>query len=739
MGTLRADLEAELDRRRAPDLLAEIDHVRQELARARREAEELRGRIPFWDRVVFFKDTPDEARLGEVEERSEELEAELERLRGELEQALDLVAEAYPPFALARAVERVQRRVSGLEVEGWVFKDVDGEGELAEEVDALGAQVLELYAPDLDLDRLLETLADVDACRQSAEDAPASFDEHGRLGWEPASGAQVIRAAAARLLKGDFAAMRGRAGELEQERTRLEAELAETKEGISLWDTINIFTVTPAEARRNELEAELEQVGRELRQAHEGALSAFPPLTLYVKTLELLGAAASLSPGSESALVEGGEVVSRSYVAGRPLVLAGLYGLLDGLRQAFGGVPLPPSLADRLAPPEGAKGSPLDSLRESFQERFELGDGPVYTQRLLEHAAMIGALAERLERVQARISVWDRLVFFIDSVPEQLEDQLQERRAWHLGEAKRAWEALMEAASQAGSGLAPFAVRDAFIAADEAIDAIHTDGGSSSFPKSCSVYGRGAALSALERLERALAGFYGLRGTRDGLVDEVADHPPVEGTSPVRGLFEPLTHAELVRRLAQRFGKTGLSGRVQKLRALQSERRDVRQDERQVSKQISFWDKVNIFTTTPAEAERKALLKELGSLDESVAVEAGQIDQRFDAALAELYPPALVYYAIGGVTHAVRSITAVCVSYTVTTGGGDNKRTETRYRCELRGKGTAQSSARHLGERIVRAFGVLPGYHELLEQAERTRLAALGRVAPRVEGDDAVE
>ena len=45
--------------------------------------------------------------------------------------------------------------------------------------------------------------------------------------------------------------------------------------------------------------------------------------------------------------------------------------------------------------------------------------------------------------------------------------------------------------------------------------------------------------------------------------------------------------------------------------------------------------------------------------------------------------------AAAPVVDAIEDIRGVCQSYTVEVGSGDNKRTETRYRCELVGKQAA--------------------------------------------------
>ena len=54
---------------------------------------------------------------------------------------------------------------------------------------------------------------------------------------------------------------------------------------------------------------------------------------------------------------------------------------------------------------------------------------------------------------------------------------------------------------------------------------------------------------------------------------------------------------------------------------------------------------------------------------------------------------------------AVEEIGASCQSYTVTSGTGEDKRTETRYRCVLHGLGAAESAIERWCAGLVKERG----------------------------------
>ncbi|MDF1664310.1 MAG: hypothetical protein P1V97_21265, partial [Planctomycetota bacterium] len=67
----------------------------------RHELRELRGRIPTWDRIVFFSDTPDEAREAVLEQQLNDEQEALNKFYKTMEGRLQSICEDFPPLAIA--------------------------------------------------------------------------------------------------------------------------------------------------------------------------------------------------------------------------------------------------------------------------------------------------------------------------------------------------------------------------------------------------------------------------------------------------------------------------------------------------------------------------------------------------------------------------------------------------------------------------------------------------------------
>ncbi|MEW6283949.1 MAG: hypothetical protein AB1758_35380, partial [Candidatus Eremiobacterota bacterium] len=107
-------------------------------------------------------------------------------------------------------------------------------------------------------------------------------------GYPPLSPDRLAGLLAARLEGTDFAASRKLLETLIEKERRLAAETTEASAFISVWDTLNIFTVTPAEKRRNELQAERRRLSPEIARVQQHvdqlfaqAASVYPPAGLF--------------------------------------------------------------------------------------------------------------------------------------------------------------------------------------------------------------------------------------------------------------------------------------------------------------------------------------------------------------------------------------------------------------------------------------------------------------------------
>ena len=181
--------------------------------------------------------------------------------------------------------------------------------------------------------------------------------------------------------------------------------------------------------------------------------------------------------------------------------------------------------------------------------------------------------------------------------------------------------------------------------------------------------------------------------------------------------FTPLQPAALHGLLAFMLEGTSFKEQYQEATQRLGSLRKADRERVSVEEEITLWDRINVFTTTEAEARRNELKAEIGGLSAELVTQRAEVAGKFWQAL-RAYPPALLCAQLDGVVEAVEDIRAVCRSYTVSTGSGKTRRTETRYRCDLVGKDEAVRAMQGWAAEMVRVFGEQLGYHELLEALE---------------------
>jgi len=707
---------------------ARSPRLRRELGRLQRELQEIEQRIPFWDRLVFFSQTADEERSTRLRRRMAELQTELGEVEVEEAAALEQLGKEFPPFALAQLLERALRIArKDLEVSGFLFRDVQRES-LEVALQTLANALRDAYCPDLDLRELFREVCDP-ARRAELAASGDEVERDRRAGYRPAPMRSLLPLVA-RTVGDDLEADRQALIELGERREEVAETLARAESDVGFVDAVNVFSESPEEQRRDALAEELTEVEEALRQRYERvnqhllrALNAYPPLEVYQRTLEVLGVISVLVPETHERLLPEGLLGTVSRVERRPLVYAALARLHTSFARAFPGVPLRVrGAATPVHDGEAGAETPQAKLLAEAFARLEARGAPVLRARALEHAELLGGVVEAERQTQARVSTLDWLVFWSDTEDEARLRVLRGRRAFHATTLAEHYSDLLGLAREGVGGLPPFALRDVTVEILRAIKEIHTDGGTSSSPRTCSVYGRGRANLALGGARRVLADSYGLSGSRRTLFEAVAAcsdrSPPPEG-----GPFAPLSYDELVRLVASRVAPDfGESYRQVKEKA--QLRRVLEREREEVAEEISIWDRINVFSTTEEEARNKELKSELAEVSGEHQALMLELDRQLDAALVA-YPPAELYYSLGALMSQVDRIRAVCRRSTRTTGTGKNKRTETVYTCALVGHGEAIKSARRWAHAFVRVFGDLPSYAGVLEQWELWRLGKL--------------
>jgi hypothetical protein len=710
--------------------------LRQSINKLERELGEVDQKIAIWDRLVFFSDTEDEAQKKLLADRVKEQTADWDAVTQELESAFEKIGTNIPPFAIGCALEGcLQSARSGLDVGGLFFKHVEDRGDLEGILESLANRVIELYAPDFDQQSLYEQLTDQSRCESIARDADDGvLQGDDSLGIAPLSMNRLLPLCAERLLESGFFETRARHQELIQDERDLRKQYEEAKEAVPFLDKLNVFTDSDLETERKALKEEYKSVQESRESCYEQnrgqlhkCLSVYPPLDFYQRLLEAAAVTRLLKVGEERTLSMKGEIVAEKITSPRMLLIAALNRLMSKFAETFRGVQLPNQLVDKTNSTDHRP----DYVRKFFKN-LEGSDVPHFCKEALSHACLQGHIDRQIKETAQQISLIDRLVFWSDTKEEAEEDQLQYRNNWNKDWTQVLWNRLLEEAALSATQLGPFSLRDNAIESIESIGNIHTDSGSSSSPMSCSVYGRGEAQKALRSIKRGFEDCYHLQGNRDDLLETVYQLTE-RGVDPVSAedegkRFGQIHYDDLAFELARRLTDSrfnNLYGSVRKL-TNKLDKLEIRKDS--AESKISLWDCVNIFTTTPDEGLRNQLKAEISVVDKEAAPLLNELNALFNKAI-QIYPAALHYFEINAVIIAVNRISASCQSYTVSRGSGDNKTTETRYRCVLNGHGTAKSAMRHWAAAMVKHFGRLPGYHELLEEWELTRAGGSDEVS----------
>lgn len=726
MQELREGVLGRLRRGEAAGALVREAELATEIARLERELAEVQQRIPFWQRLMFFVDSGDEQREDALQAQLAAAVEERAVQRTALERELDQVGKEWPAFGLAVRLERLAEEArEGLRTQSLL--KAGSRRRLQATLEAVAAEVRAAWTPDLDEEALLLALSDEERCRARASESEGAPAPHPRTGWAPLSPRQLERLLARSLAGGPWFETRRHAAALEGRRQVLAAELAEARAAVPLLEKVNVFSASPEEARRDDLQKELAQVEDELRGARgreraelHGAFAVFPPLLVHQRLVELVGLLSALESGTETVLTPAGKRLEQKVIVPRPLLVAALGEVRAGFRSAFPGVPWPSEAARELAGRELPAPPPTEAWLAPAWRALDEGPARAARADALEHAGLAAHLQRAREAAAGRVSLVDRLVFWSDTADEARARALGEMIAWHRKVARGRWERLLALGAEAGQQVVAIRLRDLALQLAEAVGEIHTDSGSSSSPRSCSVYGREAALRLVSRLQEELGAAYGLSGDRESILAAVAACDPPEGPQPPAGPFTPLRQEQVVPLLAGRLRGTGYASEHAALRALLREKQAAQFERTRAGELISWWDRINVFSSTPAEKREQEAGAELTRLGTDLTRRMQAVDRLFDQALAA-YPPGRPFFALGGVRDAVGSIRGVCRSYSHSTGSGKNRRTETRYRCELLGLSAARGAVEAWCGLLVRTFGRLPGKHELLVLWEQAR------------------
>lgn len=721
---LRETIDLEVERLGLPGLRTELAALERELFDSGRREEALRKAVSLWDRWMIFHDTPEEQQLKGGRRRRQQLEKSLAYVRAQVTAANARLGELCPPFAVAIGLsECLPLAYTGIAVEGWLLRRVGRDDELRAALADLAGLLRRTYFPTLDFAALRARLADASACQALSSLAEQPLPLSPRLGHAPLTGDAPLGKVAERLLDNGFFAARYREDELGQRCAALATTARHADAGVGWWDRINVLTKSPDEHARDVADAEQLAAQEELRRVIEGqqrllhaAMRAYPPLDFYHGVVEALGIAALLKADKELVVTERRLVEARPVVAPRALLLAAVRRLQDVFAASFPGVPSPRELAHR------STADPLhgDPAAAAFMRHASVSPRLLALRdEALVHAGMVGQIREEMADVGDRISLLDRLVFWSHTDAERAEKDLERRGEANKAWTWRLWQEMLAEARRIGAGIGPLATRDRAIGAHAAIGEIHTDSGSSSFPKYCQVYKQDEAIAALRQLRGVFERIYGVTGTVSQLMAASVVATPEAFAAELdddHG-WAPLPLERLLGLLAAHLADTGFKQQYAAVQTRMQQLQSAGSEQVEVAEDISLWDRLNVFRTTAAEARSSELKRQISGLREELGQRRERLHDIFWAKL-RAYPPALLACDLDNVVQAVEDIRAVCRSYTVTTGSGNNRRTQTRYRCELIGKEAAEHAMQRWLTRMLEVFGEQLGYHELLEALE---------------------
>jgi len=720
MSEISERVERALERSGAGAMMMRQGSLRGELARLKRERAELAGQIPLWDRLMVFSDSADEARVKELDAEIKGLEAEAAGLLSELEAASTQVVEDCPAYRFALAADRcAQLGERGLNVGGLIFKNVGNKDELRDALRRLDAELLESYVPDFEMESFFGALLDEESCRRAGEGIASEPIANDLMGFAPMPTERLLPLVSHRLVHGSqYFEQLAKHRALTGERDEVEEGYFAAKGNVPFLDKLNIFSTSAVEAERDELAERFAKLEEESCVAYEhvkatlhGALDVYPPLRLHQALLEALGIALLLEVETELTLSASGKVLGRNVTAPQALVLAAMSRLGEAVQVALPGVPLPSELRNR-----GASGeNPRSPMIAAFLKGLDASDADRVRGLALSHASAQGSIRLAMSEVAEEVSLIDRLVFWSDTASEAREQALEERLHWNDEWTRGLWNKLLAEARHTGSEIPPFCLRDLAMDAVQAVHSIHTDAGESNSPKSCRVYNQGSALAALEALSKALRKFYGISGSRRTLLKLAATAKPrdIEVRDDTVRMYGRHSLEEIAGFVAYELQGGEFSNLVKESEELEQKLGSKSSSLEDVQTEISLWDRINIFTTSDAESREDDLQDEIGYLSAELKKRMVSSMQSLHQVLAQ-FPPARLYFGLGEVEAAVGAVRAVCCSRRVTTGEGDNKRTETRYYCSLTGLDAAIQAAEAWAGRLVGVFGELPGYHELL-------------------------
>ena len=609
-------------------------------------------------------------------QRAAQLAAELEQLAQRSYQQLQAAAAEHAPLGVALSVANLRSRFlrEPIGLGGKVPRDFRASAQ------QLFDRIAAIWAPDCDEEQLVRLLCDRAQLQALAAGAPA-VEEHPALGYAPAGFQTIARMTASVLLPKYDQLLAMTHKEDAEWRAITEQLRAERKKQSFFSESESALMPLQAVVAREQHEAMA--AIESLYESVDTSVDAFPPFRIRTALRPLLPDLNLPTTVRELVLNPGnGQLVSVPSLSTRILLGHALARVARVTNEVF------PGLLDLINAPEQAART-NERAKSPFREAQVEDDVPALSSegelfenldkaavfrtldQSLMHASVLGRLKLAEHKAKARVKVVDILNVFQQSPEQQAQVGLSERRSWHAEVLLTLTAAAPGYVHQHARHYLPLelhrivcGLHDAAIALRARLVDYSPHSFGLSHPKA-TVDFLGTLHNALSVLSNTLGRRTGLSGSAIQLADRVAAALRAgDGGSPFPRTFNLLHYDRLVRCLAFTFRSqsgTRFAEQVERYGALIAYAQQNASRSQQADAEVSLFDRINVFTDSPAERERdhtaaasKQQLWEAQQLFSS-------IHQELDVAL-RAYPPGRAFFSIAAMRIAAERIHAVAVN-----------------------------------------------------------------------------
>ncbi len=402
----------------------------------------------------------------------------------------------------------------------------------------------------------------------------------------------------------------------------------------------------------------------------------------------------------------------------RPLILDLVGATIRAFRAAEPDTPLPIELAANWQENTGTQTAqptiPV-GLQPTYPEGMTRQPFEIFKNKLIQ----LGGHDLCTELVKGAISTLDRVVFWSDTPAEAKKKSLLADRELLAKEIAQDWENYTaEVAEQRKQVWEAYSSDQALVIRD-AVSAITTPSGESSFRKSCPLLNQEPALAEVHTMQEVLKRDHGLSWKRFDLLDlAIKSQQPESAPLPDQSGYVPFD--QIVPFVSHLLVNQNLTGKYRELRSSMQQSQHHRSQHQSSSAEISTWDRLNVFSETDAERHAR---ESAGALEEA-SRQARYLGQTFfeeiDATLSHQHPPLLACFLCEELATLLDQVRAECTSRQEQvqrrrSDGEIEYKTKTIYYCRLVGIDRALTALGRLTNAMRPKTGQVPSALAALE------------------------